>query len=74
VYSTPILFALLIIMVGEGLWISRRVIKQVRAAYPDAPDKSFGIGWYAVQRAMTIRKLRLPKAKLKPGDVPVPGK
>ncbi|HEV3360089.1 MAG TPA: DUF3043 domain-containing protein [Pseudonocardiaceae bacterium] len=74
VYSTPILLALLIVMVGEGLWISRRVIKRVRAAYPEAPDRSFGIGWYAVQRAMTIRKLRLPKARLKPGEEPVPGK
>ncbi len=74
VYSTPLLLVLLIVMVGEGLWISRRVIRKVRAAYPEAPDRSFGIGWYAVQRAMTIRKLRLPKARLKPGEEPVPGK
>ena len=72
VFSTPILLVLLIIMVGEGLWISRRVLRKVRAAYPDAPDRSFGIGWYAVQRAMTIRRLRLPKALLKPGEEAVP--
>ena len=71
VYSTPILLVLLIIMLGEGLWISRRVIRKVREEFPDAPDRSFSIGWYAVQRAMTIRKLRSPKAFLKPGDVPV---
>ncbi|HEX4221611.1 MAG TPA: DUF3043 domain-containing protein [Pseudonocardiaceae bacterium] len=71
VYSTPLLLALLIVMVGEGLWISRRVIRKVRVEYPDAPDRSFGLGWYAVQRAMTIRRLRLPKARMKPGDEPV---
>jgi hypothetical protein len=71
VYSTPILLALLIVMVGEGLWISRRVVRKVRVEYPEAPDRSFSIGWYAVQRAMTIRKLRLPKTRLKPGEEPV---
>lgn len=74
VYSTPILLVLLIVMVGEGLWISRRVIRKVRAEFPEAPDRSFGIGWYAVQRAMTIRKLRLPKPTLKPGDQAVADK
>ena len=73
-YGSPALLALLVIMLGEGLFMSRRVIKKVRAAYPDAPDRSMSIGWYAMQRAMTIRKLRLPKPMLKPGQEAVPDK
>ena len=74
IYGSPILLALLVVMLVEGFFISRRVIKKVRAVYPEAPDRSFSIGWYAVQRAMTIRKLRLPKPTLKPGDEAVPDK
>jgi hypothetical protein len=73
-YGSPVLLAVLVIMLGEGLIVSRRVIKKVRAAYPEAPDRSLSIGWYAVQRAMTIRKLRLPKTQLKPGQEAVPDK
>jgi hypothetical protein len=71
IYASPILLALLVVMLVEGFFIGRRVIKKVRAEFPEAPDRSFSIGWYAVQRAMTIRKLRLPKPNLKPGDVAV---
>jgi hypothetical protein len=74
IYASPILLALLVVMLVEGFFIGRRVIKKVRAEFPEAPDRSFSIGWYAVQRAMTIRKLRLPKPNLKPGDVAVADK
>lgn len=74
IYASPILLALLVVMLVEGFFIGRRVIRKVRAEFPEAPDRSFSIGWYAVQRAMTIRKLRLPKPNLKPGDVAVADK
>ena len=74
IYASPILLALLVVMLVEGFFIGRRVIRKVRAEFPEAPDRSFSIGWYAVQRAMTIRKLRLPKPSLKPGDVAVADK
>jgi hypothetical protein len=66
--SAPASFVVLIIMILEGLFICRRVIKRVREEYPEAPDRGVSIGWYAFQRAMTIRKLRMPKPKVQPGE------
>ncbi len=67
-YSAPASFLVLIVMIAEGLLICRRVIRKIREVYPDATDRSVSIGWYAFQRAMTIRKLRMPKPKVAPGQ------
>jgi len=67
-YSAPGSFVVLIIMIVEGLFVCRRVIKKVREVFPDAPDRGVSIGWYAFQRAMTIRKLRMPKPQVSLGD------
>ncbi|HEX3782987.1 MAG TPA: DUF3043 domain-containing protein [Pseudonocardiaceae bacterium] len=66
--SAPASFVVLIVMIGEGFIICRRVIKKVHESYPEAPDRGVSIGWYAFQRAMTIRKLRMPKPQVQPGD------
>lgn len=59
---------LLIVMAVEGVVIGRLVVKRVRQKFPDAHDGGLGLGWYAFVRATQLRKLRIPKPRVKPGD------
>ncbi|QGK69400.1 DUF3043 domain-containing protein [Allosaccharopolyspora coralli] len=72
-YATLACMILLITMAFEGSLLGRAVVREVRAKYPNAPDRSFALGWYAFTRAMQIRKLRVPRPRLRPGETPKPG-
>ena len=68
VYSAPATVAILLIMILEGVLLARTVTKRVRAKFPDAKDRTLSLGWYAFVRASQVRKLRIPKPTVKPGD------
>jgi hypothetical protein len=57
---------MLVIIIGESFYISGRVKKLARERFPDESVR--GVGIYAVTRAMQIRRLRMPKPRLKPGQ------
>jgi len=40
----------------------------VRAKFPTEPIKGISIGWYSFIRASQLRKLRVPKPRVKPGE------
>ncbi|MFH5230589.1 DUF3043 domain-containing protein [Antrihabitans spumae] len=64
-------FAMLIMMVfmvGEGIYLGKMVNKRVRERFPDSIDGGFKLGWYGFTRASQIKKMRLPKPRVKPGD------
>ena len=42
--------------------------KIVRAKFPTEPSKGLSIGWYSFIRASQLRKLRVPKPRVKPGE------
>jgi hypothetical protein len=67
-YAAPGTLVVLVLIVVEGLFTARNVIKRVRERFPDAPDRSMSLGWYSFVRASQVRKLRVPKPKVKPGD------
>jgi hypothetical protein len=67
-YAAPVTLVILAIMVIDGLVLGRFVAKKVREKFPDAKDRSFQLGWYAFVRATQIRKLRMPKPKIQPGE------
>jgi hypothetical protein len=69
VYAAPATLIVLVIMVLEGVLLSRHVIKRVREKFPEAPDRALSLGWYSFVRASQVRKLRVPKPRTKPGDV-----
>jgi hypothetical protein len=54
------------VMAIEGFFIARRV--KVLAAERMPGESTRGLGLYAGMRALQIRKLRMPKPRVKPGD------
>lgn len=67
-YVTLAFTLVLIVMIVEGVVLGRLVTKAVRQKFPEAPDRSLSLGWYAFIRATQLRRLRVPKPRVKPGD------
>jgi hypothetical protein len=59
---------MLVAMVFEGVLSGMRITKLVRAKFPKEPIRGLSVGWYAFIRASQIRKLRVPKPRVRPGD------
>jgi hypothetical protein len=57
---------LLVVVLVEGVLISRRVTRMATERYPD--EERRGIGFYAAMRAMQIRRWRIPQPQVKIGD------
>ena len=57
----------MVTIVVEGVFIARRVKKYAAEHFPD-DDNLRGIGLYAATRQLQIRRLRLPKPRVKPGE------
>jgi hypothetical protein len=58
--------ALIIMIILDSTSLVTSVKKAVRARFPDEPTK--GLGFYAVMRAAQVRRLRLPKPRVKRGE------
>ncbi|MEU0879616.1 DUF3043 domain-containing protein [Lentzea sp. NPDC005914] len=67
-YATLATTFMLLAMVIEGLVLGRLVTKKVRAKFPTEPIKGLSIGWYSFIRASQLRRLRVPKPRVKPGE------
>ncbi|GGS40700.1 MULTISPECIES: DUF3043 domain-containing protein [Actinokineospora] len=67
-YATLVCLLMLVAMIGEAILNGRRVTKQVRAKFPKEHVRGFGVGWYAFVRATQLRRLRVPKPRVRPGD------
>jgi hypothetical protein len=57
---------ILVVIIIESVFISNRVKKLAHERFPD--ESTQGVGMYAVTRSMQIRRLRMPQARLKPGQ------
>ncbi|MBB5906772.1 DUF3043 domain-containing protein [Actinoalloteichus hymeniacidonis] len=69
-YASLATSMMLITMIFEGVMLGRMVTKRVRAKFPDAKDRGFGIGWYCFTRATQIRRLRVPRPRATYVDAP----
>jgi hypothetical protein len=67
-YATLFCLVLLIAMILEGALNGRRYTRLARARYPKEVIKGVSIGWYAFIRSSQIRRLRIPKPRIGPGD------
>jgi hypothetical protein len=70
-YATLLCLIMLVAMVFEGIVNGRRVAKLARERFPDELIKGGSVGWYAFVRGSQLRRLRVPKPRLRPGD-PIP--
>ena len=70
-YITLLCTAMLLVMAIEGFVNGRKIAKLAREKFPKEAVNGRSIGWYAFVRASQIRRLRVPKPRLKPGD-PIP--
>jgi Protein of unknown function (DUF3043) len=70
VQSLTTLFCLLMLvaMIIEGVLMGRRLARLAREKYPKETVRGASVGWYAFIRASQIRKLRVPKPRVRPGD------
>jgi Protein of unknown function (DUF3043) len=55
-----------LIMLAEGLFIGHRIRAIAAERFPG--ENTRGVRLYAAMRALQIRKLRMPKPRIKPGD------
>ena len=59
-------FVILVVMAGDSFRVVRGLKAQVRKRFGE--DKTKGLAMYTVMRAWQMRRLRLPKPTVKPGD------
>jgi len=67
-YAATMCFLMLLIMIGDGVIRGRRITSLVRQRFPKETVKGLSIGWYAFVRASQLRKLRVPKPRIRPGE------
>jgi hypothetical protein len=63
--------AMLMAIIVEGVFLGRIINRRVRERFPKATESGASLGFYAMTRATQLRRLRVPKPRLNPGD-PVP--
>ncbi|MDP0399537.1 DUF3043 domain-containing protein [Tsukamurella strandjordii] len=66
--AMPILMVLIIVMGIEGFFTGRRVNKRVQEKYPETTETGFKLGWYAFMRSTQLRRMRIPRPRVSPGD------
>ena len=70
-YASLVSIAMLLAIIVEGMLLGRSVTRRVRARFPHTTESGAGLGFYAMTRATQLRRLRVPKPRIGPGD-PVP--
>ena len=66
--GTLAMLIMMLFMAIEGVYLGKMVNRLVRERFPDSADGGWKLGWYAFSRASQIKKMRLPKPRVKPGD------
>ncbi|HEX6356535.1 DUF3043 domain-containing protein [Actinophytocola sp.] len=67
-FTTLLCLLMLVAMIFEGVLSGNRITRRVRQKFPKEPIRGLSIGWYAFIRASQIRKLRVPKPRVSPGE------
>jgi hypothetical protein len=60
--------AMLAVVIVETAFLGRYVTKRVRQKFPNAKDSAASLTFYAFGRASTLRRLRSPRPRVRPGD------
>jgi len=57
---------LLLVMLGEGWWVGTKIKRLAAERYPGQSTQ--GVVLYATMRGISMRRMRVPKPKVRPGD------
>jgi hypothetical protein len=60
--------AVLVTIVVDSVLLSRLVLKRVRAEFPASTERGSGLAFYAIMRAMQLRRLRVPQPRVRVGQ------
>ncbi len=63
-----ILLFMIVVMAIEGILTGRRINNRVRERWPDTTETGFRLGWYAFMRTTQLRRMRIPRPRVEPGD------
>ncbi|MBB4930804.1 hypothetical protein F4561_001624 [Lipingzhangella halophila] len=64
--------AMMVGIVAEGIYVGNRIKREARTYFPGEDVR--GAGFYAAMRQLQIRKLRLPKPRVRVGEAITPAK
>jgi hypothetical protein len=67
-YLTLGTLLVLVAMIIEGVLNGRRLTRLAREKFPKEHINGRSLGWYSFIRASQIRRLRIPKPRVRPGD------
>jgi hypothetical protein len=67
-YVTLAAMLIFILMIGQSLILGRKIAGMAREKFPKELIKTGSITWYVATRGVQIRKLRIPKPRVKPGE------
>ncbi|MGH3774086.1 MAG: DUF3043 domain-containing protein [Pseudonocardiaceae bacterium] len=70
-YASLVSMVMLFSIIVEGVLLGRTVKHRVRERFPHASESGTSLGFYAMTRATQLRRLRVPKPRIGPGD-PIP--
>ena len=65
-YMQDFLIAIIVVIAVDAYLLRRSVIKLVNERLPN--ESTRGLGFYAIMRALPLRRYRTPAPRLKPGD------
>jgi hypothetical protein len=65
IYVDLIILAVLVVIVGEGWFVSRRVIRLAKERYPG--ESTQGVAMYTALRGTQLRKMRVPAPRVERG-------
>jgi hypothetical protein len=65
-FGTILMYTLLIFAIVEGFLLNRRIKGEFLKRFPNATYK--GNGYYIFSRAVSLRRLRVPRPQVKPGE------
>jgi Protein of unknown function (DUF3043) len=67
-YVSLVSMAMLLAIIVEGVLLGRTVKRRVHERFPNASESGVSLGFYAMTRATQLRRLRVPKPRVGPGD------
>ncbi len=67
-YTVLLWMAFFLAIIGDSVFLGRRIKRLVAARLPEAPESNRALIWYGVTRATMIRRWRFPKPAVNVGE------